>query len=225
MKSKNMANLKKQKTSNGIPTTAKNGKGRNTSKHEPSHRIRYLEYYSESDLINILHYASADGPLTYALFHFFIMTGVRLREALHLTIDDLYFGKDVIRLRNPFFPGYRTVPFIDKSVVNQYLSIRKDITSKRNQNVFLHHGEALTARFIAKLCARIERKSGIRISTHRIRRSIALHLYWNGANVMAISAILDSKRQRRLYPAVQFSDETLCACTKKHHPLSDKLNR
>lgn len=193
--------------------------------YEYSGRIQYPEYYSDRDLQKILRHAWEEGPLAHAFFHFLIMTGVRLREVMNLSTDDLYFGDNVVRIRSAFAREYRTVPFLDRSVLRQYLDLRKDRPSEQNQRVFLHRGKPLSLRFIRKLCERIERYSGIRLTTHRIRQSIAIHLYRNGADVTTIAAIFDIRRRRYLSQSGPIPDETLVECMRKHHPLLETYQR
>lgn len=188
-------------------------------------KIQYPEYYSDRELQKIIRHAREEGPLAHAFFHFLIMTGVRLREVVYLSIDDLYFGNDVVRIRGAFSRGYRTVPLLDRSVVRQYLDLRKDRLSEQNQRVFLSRGKPLSFRFIRRLCERIERYSGIILTTHRIRQSIAIHLHRNGANVPMIAAIFDIRRERYLSQSGSIPDEALVECMRKHHPLLEMYQK
>lgn len=138
---------------------------------------------------------SVSGTRTYALVRLLDYTGLRIGEALALTLDDMDFDNGTLRVRtSKTQSGIRTamMPGDDKKraelkeAIDRWLALRQTesdlvfVTSK---------GEPLAASSVRRSFARISERAGLShpIHPHTLRHTYISRLLENGANLSGVS--------------------------------------
>jgi integrase/recombinase XerC len=131
-----------------------------------------------------------------ALFELMYASGLRVGEAVVLTLSSINFGERTLR-----FVGKgskeRLVPFYTDAglILQRYLQTARPILmeQKRHDRVFVNQkGEPLTARGIEYLLEKAARTAGIsrNVHPHMLRHSFATHMLDNGADLRLVQELL-----------------------------------
>ncbi|MBT8361410.1 MAG: tyrosine-type recombinase/integrase [Desulfobacterales bacterium] len=129
-----------------------------------------------------------------AMFMLMLRCGLRVEEVANLSINDIDYQCSQIMVRGGKGDKDRTTYFSSDagSALAAYLRIRP---STREQRVFLvekgvYRGKPLSVRGIQKRMEYYAKKSGISISCHQLRHTMATQLLNGGADIVAIQELL-----------------------------------
>ncbi len=136
------------------------------------------------------------GLRNRAMFEITYASGLRVSEVLKLTIKQIYFEQEVLRI---FGKGRkeRFVPVSQQALVwlRSYLETARPVLGSNQQEniVFLNNrGKAMSRMGFWKILDKAVRQAGIRkdVHPHTLRHSFATHLVENGADLRAIQEML-----------------------------------
>ena len=129
-----------------------------------------------------------------AIFMLMLRCGLRVEEVARLRLEDIDYHYSQIVVRGGKGGKDRTTYFSSDagSALAAYLQIRPAI---REQNVFLVDkgvckGTPISVRGIQKRMEYYAKKSGVSISCHRLRHTMATQLLNGGADIVAIQELL-----------------------------------
>ena len=147
-------------------------------------------------------------------------TGLRISEALSLTIDDLKNDYLIILGKGK---KERLIPLIPqvKKVLSVWMLERSKIKLLDNKNLFVNtNGKRITSRYFQKFFSRLrnELDLDINFTPHSLRHSFATHLLKNGVDLRTLQLMLGhsslSTTQHYLKVSSKFVNETY----DKTHP-------
>lgn len=147
-------------------------------------------------LLNI----SLDNPFNYrtkAMLELIYGCGLRISEAVNLTIDDIDLYNDTILIHGKGSKE-RIVPLGEyaKEYLIKYLNVRSELVKKKNgefAELFLNnHGKPITRNGFNFLLNNLLKEKGInkRVTPHTLRHSFATHMLDNGADLKTIQELL-----------------------------------
>ena len=129
-----------------------------------------------------------------AMFMLMLRCGLRVEEVANLSLDDIDYQCSQIVVRGGKGGKDRTTYFNTDagSALAGYLRIRP---ATREQKVFLvekgtYKGKPLSVRGIQKRMEYYANKSGVAITCHQLRHTMATQLLNNGADIVAIQELL-----------------------------------
>ncbi len=137
------------------------------------------------------------GERNRAILETLYSCGLRVSEATHLKLSDLFFEEGFIRVtgkgdKQRFVPiAAQAIKYID--MYRNHIRSKQDIPAEFTDFVFLNRrGKPLTRAMIFTIIKRLTEKAGIRkkVSPHTFRHSFATHLLENGADLRAIQQML-----------------------------------
>lgn len=158
---------------------------------------------SESEVDTLLNSIPTDTPSglrDLALFELIYSSGLRISEAINLSLDDIYFNEMILKVRGKGNKE-RLVPFGDiaKEKLFEYLNYGRDKllnprvaeNSKTKGALFLNvHGKRLSRKGAWKRLQEIQTISGVHTKIHTLRHSFATHLLLNGADLRSVQCLL-----------------------------------
>ncbi len=129
-----------------------------------------------------------------ALFMTMLRCGLRVQEISNLTLDDIDYQHNRIMVRNGKGAKDR-VTYISNDAADAlaaYLLVR---IPTRERKIFLgekgvHKGKPLSVRGIQNRIEYYSKKSGVSITCHQLRHTMATHLLNAGADVVTIQELL-----------------------------------
>ncbi len=137
-----------------------------------------------------------DGPLGLrdrALFELIYSCGLRISEAVELTVDRVYLAERLIRVRGKG-DRERLVPMGEHALhwLRRYLDEARGKLAKRPENaLFLNNrGQQLSRKGMWKRFREIVAKAGVDAKVHTLRHSFATHLLEGGADLRAVQELL-----------------------------------
>ncbi|MFW6291487.1 MAG: site-specific tyrosine recombinase XerD [Spirochaetota bacterium] len=137
-----------------------------------------------------------DGPLGLrdrALFELIYSCGLRISEAVELTVDRVYLAERLIRVRGKG-DKERLVPMGEHALhwLRRYLDEARGKLAKRPENaLFLNNrGQQLSRKGMWKRFREIVAKAGVDAKVHTLRHSFATHLLEGGADLRAVQELL-----------------------------------
>jgi len=166
----------------------------NPAKKEHSLRLpQPLPRYLKDEEITLL-FKAIKNRRDRAMFMLMLRSGLRVEELSKLTLDAIDFGRQRIAVCNGKWQKGRIVYFSDdalKDLVN-YLRIRPASKAKR---VFLvqkgmHLGKPLSIRSIQKRMECYARITGLKVSCHRLRHTMATQLLNADARLTTVRDLL-----------------------------------
>jgi len=129
-----------------------------------------------------------------AMFMLMLRCGLRVEEVANLSLDDIDYQYSQIVVRVGKGGKDRTTYFNSDagSALAAYLRIRPPT---REQKIFLvekgtYKGEPLSVRGIQKRIEYYSKKSGVQITCHQLRHTMATQLLNSGADIVAIQELL-----------------------------------
>ncbi len=146
-------------------------------------------------LLDAIDTASPSGLRDRALFEVIYSCGLRISEAVELTVDRLYLREGLIRVIGKG-ERERLVPAGDEAIawLERYLEHGRPALVKpkvRTRKLFLNHrGEGLSRKGMWKRFRHIADQLGIDAKVHTLRHSYATHLLAGGADLRAVQELL-----------------------------------
>jgi site-specific recombinase XerD len=166
----------------------------NPAKKDYSLRLpKPLPRYLKNEEITVL-FKEIQNRRDRAMFLLMLRSGLRVEELSKLTLDAIDFGRQRIAVCNGKWQRGRIVYFSDdalKALVN-YLRIRPTSKAKR---VFLaqklpYRGKPLSVRGIQKRMEYYARKTGLDVSCHQLRHTMATQLLNADARLTTVRDLL-----------------------------------
>ena len=141
-----------------------------------------------------------NGIRDRALFELIYSAGLRVSEAVTLSLEDIFFNEQLLKVHGKGGKE-RIIPFGTQAEarLSVYLKTARPLLLKpaHRENtettgaVFLnHHGERLTRKGIWKRLQEIEQLSGVTTKIHTLRHSYATHLLAGGADLRSVQCLL-----------------------------------
>lgn len=158
---------------------------------------------SEAEVDTLLKTIPIDTPSGLrdaALFELIYSSGLRISEAINLSLDDIFFDELMLKVIGKG-DKERLVPFGDiaKEKLLRYLQFGRDklLNEKVSENtktkgaVFLNvRGTRLTRKGAWKRLQSIQAASGVHTKIHTLRHSFATHLLQGGADLRSVQCLL-----------------------------------
>lgn len=148
------------------------------------------------DVERLLGAIEVDGPLGLrdrALFELIYSCGLRISEAVELTVDRVYLAERLIRVHGKG-DKERLVPMGEhaRHWLGRYLDEARGRLAKRPENaLFLNNrGQQLSRKGMWKRFREIAAKAGVDAKVHTLRHSFATHLLEGGADLRAVQELL-----------------------------------
>ena len=174
-------------------------------------------------LLRAVDVSTPPGLRDRALFELIYSAGLRISEAVELTVAKVYLEEGVLRVRGKGNKE-RLVPMGPEAVrwLRQYLDKgRPELvrSHRRNDKLFLNHlGGGLSRKGMWKrfheLCAR----AGIQAKVHTLRHSFATHLLEGGADLRAVQELLGHADIATTQIYTHVDKEELQTWHATHHP-------
>ncbi len=184
---------------------------------------------SPEEIDNFLNSISIDTPLGLrdrSLFELIYSCGLRISEAVSLTMGNLFFEDALIRV-NGKRGKERLVPFGSKAEfwLRKYLNeVRPSLVKHgiKDDHIFLSiRGKGISRKGVWKRFKEIKDISGINAKVHTLRHSFATHLIQGGADLRIVQELLGHSdiSTTQIYTHVQNSD--LQRDHDDFHPLNE----
>ena len=192
---------------------------------------RALEPDEVDKLLAAIPLDTPNGIRDRALFELIYSAGLRVSEAVTLSLEDIFFNEQLLKVHGKGGKE-RIIPFGAQAEarLNVYIKTARPFLLKpaHRENtettgaVFLnHHGERLTRKGIWKRLQEIEQLSGVTTKIHTLRHSYATHLLAGGADLRSVQCLLGhaSIATTQIYTHIEDKDlETY------HHSFFKKKN-
>ncbi|MBQ7611735.1 MAG: tyrosine-type recombinase/integrase [Spirochaetaceae bacterium] len=161
---------------------------------------RVLSQMEVETLLKNIPTDTAGGLRDVALFELIYSSGLRISEAIGLSMDDIFFDEMLLKVQGKG-KKERLVPFGDvaKEKLLKYLDEgRNKLLNKKEVNntkykgaVFLNvHGKRISRKGAWKRLQEIANISGIHTKIHTLRHSFATHLLLGGADLRSVQCLL-----------------------------------
>lgn len=161
---------------------------------------RVLSEEEVDELLKSIPTDTAGGLRDAALFELIYSSGLRISEAINLSLDDVYFDQMLLKVRGKGNKE-RLVPFGDiaKEKLLRYIEFGREklLSAKHPDNtihkgaVFLNvRGARLSRKGAWKRLQEIQTISGVHTKIHTLRHSFATHLLLNGADLRSVQCLL-----------------------------------
>jgi site-specific recombinase XerD len=138
--------------------------------------------------------ATIKNPRDRAIFLLMLRCGLRVSEVATLSLADIDPSRQRLTIHNSKWRKDRVVYISDDAIqaLGDYLKIRPDTTA---QNLFLvqkgtYRGLALSIRGIQKRIEHYTKKTGLNISCHHLRHTMATQMLNAEAELVSIQALL-----------------------------------
>jgi len=163
----------------------------------------------ETNVLQATREDTYDACFDRAWFLTLAHTGVRLSEMLDLRLSDLDLDKGLATVRGGK-PDRDRVVFLTPQLVNalgRYLDRRPDLSD--DDHVFILHSRSPTARTIQRRLTGFGERSGLHVSPHRLRHTIATRLINQGMPIHSLKKLLGHQRLDTTQLYARIYDETL----------------
>lgn len=195
--------------------------------------FRLPNVLSPEDIDHFLNSISTDtrpGLRDRALFELIYSCGLRISEAVTLTLGNLFFEDALLRVHGKR-DKERLVPFGSQAELwlRKYLNeVRPSLMKHgvKDDHVFLSiRGKGISRKGVWKRFKEIRNKAGIDAKIHTLRHSFATHLVQGGADLRIVQELLGHSdiSTTQIYTHVQNSE-----LQKNHndfHPLNENDNK
>lgn len=161
---------------------------------------RALEIDEVDRLLAAIPLDTPNGIRDRALFELIYSAGLRVSEAVTLSLEDIFFNEQLLKVRGkggkerliPFGTQAqeRLTTYLKTARVRLLKPAHRENTETTGA-VFLNlHGERLTRKGIWKRLQEIEALSGVTTKVHTLRHSYATHLLAGGADLRSVQCLL-----------------------------------
>lgn len=161
---------------------------------------RALELQEVDRLLAAIPQDTPNGIRDRALFELIYSAGLRVSEAVSLSLEDVFFNERLLKVHGKGGKE-RIIPFGTQAEekLAAYLKTARPLllksTHRKNTEtagaVFLNRcGERLTRKGIWKRLQEIEQLSGVTTKIHTLRHSYATHLLAGGADLRSVQCLL-----------------------------------
>jgi len=163
------------------------------------------------------------GARNRALVELLYGAGLRIGEALHITLGDISLKQKTVRVKGKG-NKVRIAPFGQKAAdaLEHYLTLRSELCTPVSGTIlFLNgHGEAMSSAVAYKIINKAMRyiTESPQKSPHVLRHSFATHLLDNGADISAVSEMLGHSSLSATQVYTHVSVERLKQAYKQAHP-------
>ncbi len=154
-----------------------------------------------------------------AILELLYSTGIRVGELVSLTIKDINFIEETIRVRGKGNKE-RIVPVGTPAMkaLTEYMEAKP---ARRSEEVFLNkYGKPLTERSVERLVEKYAKKAGIekKVTPHTFRHSFATHMLERGADLRTVQELLGHERITTTQIYTHLTLEKLREFYNKAHP-------
>ena len=164
-----------------------------------------------------------------ALVELLYSTGVRIHEALALTVNEIDLSGRVLRVRGKGGKE-REVVFGDRAgkTLREYMDLRPGMFPRGahvTDEFFLNRkGKALSRRSANRILARLTKKAALLkpVSAHKLRHAFATHLLDGGADLRTVQKLLGHARLDTTNIYTQVSTRLLSQTYDAAHPRAKK---
>lgn len=157
---------------------------------------RALPWETVRTLLRSIDKTSAKGLRDYAMFLLIATYGLRTSEVVAITLDDIRWRQDSLRIHQPKTSSLLELPLINEVSSAIVKHLKRTPPPPPHRRIFLRMRAPignLTPPAISKAFHFLVRKSGLRVpfgGPHCIRHSLATHLLKNGTTLKTIGDIL-----------------------------------
>ena len=168
-----------------------------------------------------------EGIRDQALAELLYGSGLRVSEALSLTVDDVRADRGFVRVRGKGGKE-RLAPLSNMAVerLRTYLDWRDTFTKDdKEQTLFLGvRGGPLQRREAARIVERLAGRAGVaqRVHPHMLRHSFASHMLQAGADLRSVQEMLGHSRLSTTERYTHLDLRQITEVYDKAHPLSEK---
>ena len=175
---------------------------------------------------------SLETPFDYrnkAMLELIYATGLRISEAICLTVYDLDFVNCVIRVKGKGNKE-RMVPLGEYAIyyLKAYLNVRGELLrNEKTDFLFLNRlGQGISRQGFFKILKQLLKEKGLRndISPHTLRHSFATHLLARGADLRSIQMLLGHADIETTKIYTHVSQEAIIKAYHNYHPR-DKVDK
>ncbi|NCN04243.1 MAG: tyrosine recombinase [Spirochaetales bacterium] len=177
-----------------------------------------------ADVEKILEVIQTDNPFGLrdrALFELIYSCGLRISEAVELTLDRVYIPQLILRIIGKG-DKERLVPLGEEAAhwIAEYLRDGRPLLARSpSPYLFLnHHGRQLSRKGMWKRFKELTNKSGIQAKVHTLRHSFATHLLEGGADLRAVQELLGHADISTTQIYTHIDKEELQVYHKDYHP-------
>lgn len=160
----------------------------------------------------------------YTLFELLYSSGLRISESINLTMEDIDFDDELLRIRGKG-DKERIVPFGPKAseLLAEYLKQgRPEILKERDSEYLFVSKKSLQLdrKSVWRLLKKYTVRSGIKkhITPHTLRHSFATHLLESGADLRAVQELLGHVDISTTQIYTHLAKESLKRLHQKYHP-------
>ena len=181
---------------------------------------------SVGQIEHILGQIDSSGPLGLrdrALFELIYSCGLRISEAVDLSMDMLYLEESTLRIRGKGDKD-RLVPMGDEAVywLREYLTRARPRlvnAQSRTDQVFVNQlGDGLSRKGMWKRFREASARAGLSAKVHTLRHSFATHLLEGGADLRAVQELLGHSDISTTQIYTHLDKDDLKTYHKDHHP-------
>ena len=160
------------------------------------------------------------------LFELIYSCGLRISEAVDLTLDRVYLSEKLLRVMGKGGKE-RIVPMGDEAIywLERYISsARRELynVSRSGRHVFLNfRGALLSRKGMWKRFRELSEDAGLGAKVHTLRHSFATHLLEGGADLRSVQALLGHSDISTTQIYTHVDKEGLQQYHSKYHPRSE----
>jgi integrase/recombinase XerD len=155
-------------------------------------RVETIEraYITELEFRKLVKHISS--PTAYAVVNTLFYTGLRIRECLNITLDDIDLESDCISVKQGKGNKDRNIPINGrlKKVLLEYLE--KYRHDEGTENFFSGKSGGICKQYINRVLKQAEDKAGLdkHVSCHILRHSFASNLTERGVDILKVQKLL-----------------------------------
>lgn len=163
------------------------------------------------------------GLRDYVLMLFLLDTGVRISEALGVTIDDVIFAENRVYIRNTKTDLSRYVPISDrlKQELRQYMRIQEGMSDYLFTNLQGVPIDKNSFRLIINNYGKQAGIKGVRCSPHTFRHTFAKFYILNGGDAFSLMQILGHTTMDMTKRYVRLFNTDIITKHRKYSPLQN----
>jgi site-specific recombinase XerD len=156
-----------------------------------------IEPFTDADLDVIFRSLNPTDPCDlrdYVVLHTLWDTGMRVRELVALTLDDVDLKTRQMRIQHAKFGKWRDIGFgkeTQKYLTRYFTLSRPEPAIAGDRHLFLSlDGYPLTEGAVQKMCRRYTKRTGIHIHPHRFRHTFAVQMLRAGTDLRTLQRLM-----------------------------------